>query len=160
MRKSLKIAVLLFAIGLFGHFAIVKGQDKSNEKVASFNGKLFRSDTDKPIVNARVILIDEKKSERQNNSLEVSTGADGTFTFERVVAGKYTLSIRVVYDKEEEVPCQFLMGKLNGEKDSQLLVITENDKKIYQIFIKGFTVKANKNITKEYDLVCISAFGG
>jgi len=160
MKNILILAVLLFTVGFFGHFTIVMAQDISKEKAASFNGKLFRSDTDKPIENARVILLDEKKSEKQNNSQEVRSGADGTFTFERVVAGKYTLSIRVVYDKEEDIPCQFLMGKLKGEKDSQLLVITENDKKIYQIFINGFTVKANKNITKQYDLVCVSAFGG
>ncbi len=159
MTKLLRLALLCSIAALCGQVAIVNAQDKSKDKVASFKGKLFRSDTKQPITNARVILLDEKKSDRQDNSQDVKSDADGNFSFDRVAAGKYTLSIRVAYDKEEDVPCQLLLGKLKGEKDSSLLVITEGGKKIYQIFIKGFTVKANQNITKEYDLVCVSAFG-
>ena len=160
MTKLFLSTLLFFILALCGHFAVVNAQDKSKDKVASFKGKLFRSDTSKPIANARVILLDDKKSEKQNNSQETQTDAEGNFSFDRVVAGKYTVSIRVAYDNEEDVPCQLLLGKLKGEKDSQLLVITEGNKKIYQVFIKGFSVKAKKNITKEYDLVCVSAFGG
>lgn len=156
MNKLLQLTLLFFIAALCGHLGVVKAQDK----VASFEGKLFRSDTDKPIANARVLLLDEKKSEKQNNSQETQTDEGGNFSFERVAAGKYTISIRVAYDKEEEVPCRFLIGKLKGEKDSALLILSEGDKKIYQIFIKGFSVKSGKNITKEYDLVCVSAFGG
>jgi hypothetical protein len=160
MTKFPQVILLFFVIALCGHFALLNAQDKSKDKVASFKGKLFRSDTKQPIANARVMLLDDKRSDKQDNSQEVKSDAGGNFTFDSVAAGKYTLSIRVVYDKEEDVPCQLLIGKLKGEKDSQLLVISEDGKKIYQIFIKGFTVKANKDITKEYDLVCVSAFGG
>ena len=160
MTKYLQLPTLILAVAFCGQFAVVKAQDKRNDNVASFKGKIFRSDKNTPIANARVILLDEKKSDKQDNSQLTQTDVEGNFNFERVPAGKYTISIRVVYDNEEDVPCQLLMGKLKGEKDSQLLVISEGGKKIYQVFIKGFTVKANKNITKEYDLVCISAFGG
>jgi uncharacterized GH25 family protein len=160
MTKLLQLALLFFLVTLCGHFAIVNAQDQSKGKVASFMGKLFRSDTDKPIANARVILLDDKKSEKQDNSQETQTDAEGNFSFERVSAGKYTISIRVSYDKEADVPCPFLVGKIKGEKDSQLLVVSEGGRKIYQVFIGGFSVKAKKNITKEYDLACVSAFGG
>ena len=159
MTKLFKIALLVSILALCGNPALVDGQDKSKEKVASFKGKLFRSDTNKPIPDARVILLDEKKSDKKDRSQDAKSDTDGKFSFDRVEAGQYTIAIRVVYDKEEDVPCQLLMGKLKGEKESQLLVITEGSKKIYQIFIKGFTVKANKDITKEFDLACISAFG-
>lgn len=136
MTKFLQFTFLFFIIALCGHFAVVNAQDKSKDKVASFKGKLFRSDTKQPIANARVILLDDKKSDKQDNSQEVKSDAEGNFSFDRVAAGKYTLSIRVAYDKEEDVPCQLLVGKLKGEKDSQLLVVGEGGKKIYQVFIK------------------------
>ncbi|HMJ08138.1 MAG TPA: carboxypeptidase-like regulatory domain-containing protein [Pyrinomonadaceae bacterium] len=160
MTRLLQLTLLFFVVALCAQFAVVNAQDKSKEKVASFKGKLFRSDTNKPIANARVILLDDQKSDKQNNSQETQSNAEGTFSFEHVTAGKYTVSIRVSYDNEEDIPCRLLLGKLKGEKDSQLLVISDGGKKIYQVFIKGFSVKAKKNITKEYDLVCVSAFGG
>jgi hypothetical protein len=159
MTKFFRITILLSIAALCGHFALVGAQDKSKEKVASFKGKLFRSDTKQPIANAQVILLDEKKSDKQDHSQDVKSDAEGNFAFEKVAAGKYTLAIRVVYDKEEDVPCQLLLGKLKGEKESSVLVISEGGKKIYQIFIKDFTVKANRDITKEYDVACVSAFG-
>lgn len=159
MTKFLQFTFLFSIVVLCGHFAVIDAQDKSKDKVASFKGKLFRSDTNKPIADARVILLADKKSEKQSRSQEVKSDSDGNFSFDRVEAGKYTLSIRVAYDQSQDVPCQLLLGKLKGEKDSQLLVMSEGNKKIYQVFIKGFSVKANKNISKEYDLVCVSAFG-
>lgn len=160
MKRILQLTLLFYIVVLCGQLVVVNAQDKSKEKDASFKGKVFRSDTNKPIANARVILLDDKKAEEQNNSQETQTDSDGNFTFDRVIAGKYTISIRVTYDKEEDVPCQLLLGKLKGEKDSQLLVVSEGGKSIYQVFIKGFSMKAKKNVTKEYDLVCVSAFGG
>jgi len=160
MTKSLQFVLLFFVVALCGHSAVVKGQVVSKDNGALFKGKIFRSDTNKPIENAHVILLDDKKSDKQDNSQETKTDADGNFSFDRVVAGKYTISIRVTYDKEEDVPCHLLLGKLKGEKDSQLLVINESGKQIYQVFIKGFSLKADKNVTKDFDLVCVSAFGG
>ena len=160
MIKLLRFTLFVFIVTLCGQFAVVNAQDEKKDKVAVFRGKLFRSDTSKPIANARVMLLDDKKSEKQNNSQETRTGTDGSFTFDKVVAGKYTISMQVAYDNEEDVPCQLLLGKIKGEKDSAILVVTEGSKKIYQVFIKGFSVKPKKDVTKEYDLVCVSAFGG
>lgn len=160
MTKLFHISLILSLTSLFGFSPVAHAQEKDKEKVGSFKGRLFRSDTNQPIQNARVILLDDKKSDTWNNSQETKTDAEGHFSFDRVVAGQYTVAIRVAYEKEEDVPCSLLMGKLKGEKESQLLVISEGGKKIYQIFIKGFSMKANKSMTKEYDLVCVSAFGG
>lgn len=159
MNKIVKFMFLILVISIGTNLLTVKAQDKNADKTASFKGKLFRSDTNQPITNAQITLLDSKKSEKQNNSQEIKTDEKGNFSFDRVIAGKYTISIRVAYDKKDEVPCQFLIGKLKGEKESKLLVITEGNKKIYQVFIENFAVKANKNIEKEYDLACIGAFG-
>ena len=149
--KSFLILGIVILIGLTSILA--------QDKTSSFKGKLFRSDTNAAIADARIILLDDKKTGTKDNSVEAKTNKDGKFLIPAVLGGKYTISIRVVYDREEDVPCQLLMGRLKGEKDSQLLVITEGTKKIYQVFIKGFSVKAGKQIEKDLDVSCVSMFG-
>lgn len=133
-------------------------QDSKTKKATVFSGRIMRSDTNKAVPNVKIALLDEKKSDEKDNSAQAETDADGKFLFENVKPGKYTISIRAVFDREEDVPCQLLMGKID-EPNSQLLIITEDGKKVEQIFIKGFSVKEGKEIVKEFDLVCKSVFG-
>jgi hypothetical protein len=136
----------------------VSAPAQKKEKVAVFKGKVMRSDTKQPVPKVKILLLDEKKSDKQDNSVQTETDEEGNFVFNDLKAGKYTISIRAYFEKEEDVPCQLLMGKID-EPNSQLLVITEKNQIVEQIFIKGFSVKAGKEITKEFDLVCKSLFG-
>jgi len=111
------------------------------------------------VANVRVILLDEKKSDNQDNSVETKTDEKGNFAIDRVKSGRYTVIIEAIFDKEEDVPCQLLMGKID-EPNSSLIVETKNNKRIEHIFIKNFSVKEGKEIKKEFDLVCKSMFGG
>lgn len=151
-KQLLILTILLFSIS-------ISAQDsKKNEKVTVFKGRVMRSDTKRPVAKVEILLMDEKKSEKQDNSVRTETDEEGNFVFNDLKAGKYTISIRAFFDNEEDVPCQLLMGKID-EPNSQLLVVTEKDKKVEQIFIKGFSVNAGKEITREFDLVCQSLFG-
>jgi hypothetical protein len=134
-------------------------QDAKSEKVTSFSGKVFRSDTKAAVPDVVIFLLDEKKSEKQNNSVETRTDKKGNFLIENVKPGKYTIIIEATFDREEDVPCQLLMGKID-EPNSSLIVETKEGKKIEHIYIKGFNFKAGKEIKKEFDLVCKSMFGG
>lgn len=157
--KTLKIlTVLTFTLLLFSSAVLAQDSKQKNEKTAVFKGRIFRSDRNQPVEKVRILLMDDKKSGDKDNSVQMETDKDGKFLFENLKPGKYTISIRAVFDKEEDVPCQLLMGKID-EPDSSLLVITEGGKKIEQIFIKNFSVKGGKEINKEYDLVCKSLFG-
>ncbi len=150
LHKGILVIVAILAVCL---------TTSAQDKTGSFKGKLFRSDTKAPLAGARVLLLDAKKSDTKDNSVEATTDVDGKFMFPTIAAGKYTISIRIAYDREEDVPCQLLMGRLKTEKNSKLLVLTEGNKKIYQVFIEGFSVKAGKQIDKDYDLSCVSMFG-
>lgn len=109
--------------------------------------------------NVVIFLFDEKKSEKQNDSVETKTDEKGNFLIENVKPGKYTIIIEATFDREEDVPCQLLMGKTD-EPNSTLIVETKDGKKIEHIYIKGFSFKAGKEVKKEFDLVCKSMFGG
>lgn len=155
--KNLAFAALIFftfLICAYDGFC----QNTGKTMVASFNGNIFRSDTKAGVPNVRVILLDEKKSGKQNNSTETTTDDKGDFLFSDIKPGKYTLAIEAVFDHEEDVPCQLLIGKVD-EPNSSVLVETKEGKEIEHIFVKGFTVKAGKEIRKEIDLVCKSLFG-
>jgi hypothetical protein len=180
MKRLLQLTAIASIITLSGQPAFANAQGKSKDKVASFKGRVFRSDTKQPFQNARVFLTDEKKSEKRDNSQETRTDADGNFSFDRVVAGKYTLTIRAEFDREDDVPCRLNLGKLADNTDpsmaaiSQLLsqnvtmnvevkngkdkmlisVKPENKKFVEQVQIKSLALKANENIMREFDLVC------
>jgi hypothetical protein len=154
----MKIIKILTFFTLAFLFFSVSASAQKKEKVTVFKGKVVRSDTKQVVPKVKISLLDEKKSDKQDNSVETETDEEGNFVFNNLKAGKYTISIRAFYEKEEDVPCQLLMGKID-EPNSQLLVITEKNQKVEQIFIKGFSVKAGKEITKEFDLVCKSLFG-
>lgn len=146
--------LLLIMVLLFGHHPAT-----DQPKTVLLKGKVIRSDTKQPIANASIILLDEKKSEKVDNSVETKSDAEGNYVFEKVVPGKYTVSIRAWYATQEEAPCQLLMAK-TSEKDSSVMVAREKDKFVQQVFIKGFAIKGGKDLVKDFDFACKSMFGG
>lgn len=130
--------------------------------------------------NVQVVLTDEKKSEKRDNSQETRTDADGNFSFDRVMSGKYTLTIRVEFEKEGDVPCRLNLSELGNNSDPSMAAIAqilsqnvtmnvevkngkdkmlinvrpEGKKFIEQVQIKGLALKAGEDATREFDLVC------
>jgi hypothetical protein len=127
-------------------------------KTVSLKGKVIRSDTKQPIANALIVLLDEKKSEKQDNSVEAKSNEEGNYVFEKLAPGKYTVSIRAWYATQEDAPCQLLMAK-TSDKGSTVMVARDKDRFVQQVFIKGFTVKAGKDIVRDFDFACKSMFG-
>ena len=126
-------------------------------KTASLKGKVFRSDMGEAIAGASIILLDENKSDKQDNSVDTKTDDRGNYSLANVAAGKYTVSIRAWYKTEEEAPCQLLMAKTR-EKNSTVLVARDKDKFVQQLFVKGFSIKSGKEIVKDFDFACKSMF--
>jgi ABC-type microcin C transport system permease subunit YejE len=127
-------------------------------KTVTLKGKVFRSDTKEPIANASIVLLDEKKSEKKDNSVEAKTDEQGNFIFEKLANGKYTVSIRAWYKTQEDAPCQLLMAK-TVDKDSMVMVARDKDQFVQQVFIKGFSVKAGNDVVRDFDFACKSMFG-
>jgi hypothetical protein len=67
-----------------------------NDKTTSMKGKVFRSDTNQPIANAQIVLLDEKKSDKQDNSIDTKTDGQGNYSFPTVASGVYTVHSRLV----------------------------------------------------------------
>jgi hypothetical protein len=126
-------------------------------KTTSMKGKVFRSDTNQPIPNASIVLLDEKKSDKQDNSTDTKSDEQGNYSLANVVAGVYTVSIRAWYPTQEDAPCQLLMAK-TADKNSTVMVARDKDRFVQQVFIKGFSIKAGKEFTKDFDFACKSMF--
>jgi carboxypeptidase family protein len=159
MRK-LALGLLLFAPLLFpvARTASVAGASLE-EKTTAVKGVVYRGDKDHPVADAEVLLLDDKKAgEKNDGSVGTKTDAKGEYAFERVAAGKYTVSIRTFYDTQEEAPCQLLAAKTK-DKDSVVLVMKEKDKFVEQVFIKNFSVKAGKEVVRDFDIACKGLFG-
>ena len=127
-------------------------------KTVSMKGRVFRSDTKQPIPHARLILLDENKSSSKDNSIDTKADEEGNYVFEKVVPGKYTVSIRAWYKTQEEAPCQLLMAK-TADKNSMVTVLSEKNEFVQQVFIKDFSIKGGKEIVKDFDFACKSMFG-
>lgn len=133
------------------------GSETDRTKSATLKGRIFRSDTKAPVPNASITLLDEKKSEKQDNSVDAIADESGNYIFPNVVAGSYTVSIRSWYKTQEEAPCQLLMAK-TSDKDSMVTVARDKDRFVQQVFIKGFSVKAGKDAVRDFDFACRSLF--
>lgn len=153
-RRIVSLSIFVVSIVLLGHASATEQSD-----TASLKGKVIRSDTKQPIANASIILLDEKKSEKVDNSVETKSDAEGNYVFDKVVPGKYTISIRAWYATQEDAPCQLLMAK-TSDKDSSVVVARDKDKFVQQVFIKGFAIKSGKDLVKNFDFACKSMFGG
>ena len=151
-RLLLSGLVLISLVGVGASFA------DDAQKTVSVKGKIFRSDTKEPIANALIVLLDEKKSDKHENSVEAHTDEQGNYVFEKVVPGKYTVSIRAWYTRQEDAPCKLLMAK-TAEKDSPVVVARDKNQFVQQVFIKGFSVKSGKELVKDFDFACKSMFG-
>lgn len=154
-HKILASFIMLISFLAVMQMADVLADEKP--KTASLKGRVFRSDTKDPIANALIILLDDKKSEKQDNSVEARTDDQGNYIFQNVPSGKYTVSIRAWYKTQEDAPCQLLMAK-TADKDSMVMVARDKDKFVQQVFIKGFSIKAGKEIVKDFDFACKSMF--
>ncbi len=156
-----KLLLVIFVVTVLFSIAQVSGdaQDKSKDKTTTLKGKIYRGDKDHPVADAVIVLLDEKKSNEKDNSVKAKTDAQGNFVFEKVMEGKYTASIRIWYQSQEDVPCEFLMAKTK-DKDSLVVVAKDKDKFIEHISIKGISVKAGKENVKDFDIACKNMFGG
>src|SRR5215510_6714009 len=101
-----KLIALCAVVLVMAHLS----QATDQTKTSTLKGKIFLSETKQPLANASIILLDEKKSEKQDRSVETKTDDEGNYSFPEVAAGTYTVSIRAWYVTQEEAPCKLLMA--------------------------------------------------
>jgi hypothetical protein len=126
-------------------------------KTSSMKGRIFRSDTKQPIANAQIILLDKSKAKDKNNSIDTTTDEQGNYNFPAIAADTYIVSIRAWYPREEDTPCQLLAAK-TADKNSSVVIMQDKGKYLQQVFIDNFSVKAGKEVVKDFDFACKSLF--
>jgi hypothetical protein len=134
------------------------GNSGSAGKTSVVKGTLYRGDKSHPVSGAVIVLLDEKKNEKSDNSVGTKADTNGNYTFPNVAESRYTVSIRTWYDRQEDVPCHLLMATTK-DKGTLLVLQEENKRFVEQIFIKGFSVKGGKDVTRDFDIECKSMFG-
>ena len=154
--KTIKMLLIFLLVSVVQIKADQPTEDK--DKVTTLKGAIYRSDRNYPVAKAVIILLDEKKSEKKDDSVHTQTDENGNYAFEKVKAGKYTVSIRTWHKSQEEVPCQLLMAKTK-EKDSAVIVMRDKESFVEQIFIKGFSIKGGKEMVRDFDIGCKGMFG-
>jgi hypothetical protein len=155
MRRTISQMLSILGVLVVTFSPLALGGEQT--KTTSMKGKVFRSDTNQTIPNASIVLLDEKKSEKQDNSIDTKSDDQGNYSFENVVAGVYTVSIQAWYPTKEDAPCQLLIAK-TVDKNSTVMVAREKDKFVQQVFIKGFSIRSGKEFTKNFDFACKSMF--
>ncbi|HEY6253421.1 MAG TPA: hypothetical protein VI685_25980, partial [Candidatus Angelobacter sp.] len=88
---------------------------------------------------------------------ETKADENGNYQFANVAESRYTVSIRTWHDRQEDVPCQFVIAKTK-DKESSLIVLQDHGKFVEQVFIKGFSIKGGKDTDRDFDIECKSAF--
>ncbi len=134
------------------------GKTNASGKTSTVKGTLYRGDKSHPVSGATIILLDERKSQNSDRTVDTKADENGKFQFPSVAESDYTVSIRTWYDRQEDVPCQLLMAKTK-DKNSTVVVVHDHGKYVEQVFIRGFSIKGGKDIAKDFDIACSSMFG-
>jgi hypothetical protein len=125
-------------------------------KPASVEGSIYRGDKSHPVSGALIILLDDRHS---GEGPSTKTDENGNYRFPNVSEGRYTISIRTFYDRQEDAPCHLLMAKTKDKNSTVLVLKDDQGKFVEQVFVKDFSVKGGKAITRDLDIACSSMFG-
>src|SRR5713101_2228635 len=156
---TIKTAVVLIALvsSSFSASFVTNTQPARGKKTVTLRGTIFRGDRQHPVANALILLMNAKEGEGQSSSVEVKTDAGGAYRLDAVPEGKYRVSIRTWYDSQEQVPCKLTAAKTK-DNNSTVAVLMENGRYVEQVFIGDVSIKAGKEIVRDFDLECKSLF--
>ena len=153
MVRFAALIAICFALGLPGTSVPAT---TAQAKFSVVKGTVYRGDKSRPAAGAIIVLLDEKAG-GGGNSIETKADEEGNYVFERVAEGRYTVGIQTRHSRKEDVPCQLLVAKTK-DKNSTVVILADKETYVEQIFIQGFSIKAGKEIGRDFDIACKSAF--
>ena len=155
MVRFTTLIAICFVLGLSGATGPAAATG-AQAKFTVVKGTVYRGDKSHPAAGAVIILLDEKAGS-SGNSKETKADKEGNYVFDRVAEGRYTVGIQTRHSRKEDVPCQLLVAK-SKDKNSTVVILADKGAYVEQIFIKGFSIKAGKEIGRDFDIACQSAF--
>lgn len=155
LRTTGAFAVLLaLLLGVLCPLGAVPDKER---KVSTLKGVVYRGERSRPVANAQILMLTFQGRDQLEEKYDTKTDATGAYRLEGLPGGKYRITIRVLYDTREQVPCKLSAAK-TSDKNSVVAVLEEEGKFVEQVFIDGFSIKAGKELEKDFDLQCQPMF--
>jgi len=138
--------------------AVVSVTTAQSNPGSVLKGKVFLTDKEHPVVGAMIFLIPIIDSKKGPEIAAVKTDDHGDYEFKNVPEGKYTISIKSYYKKQEDLPCKFLLAKTRNPVLA-LVVMQEKGQYVQHVMSDEFSIKGTKEVVKNFDVTCTQAFG-
>src|SRR6266404_9228342 len=103
--KRIPIAIVFLLLAMSVNISHRAKAQLATSESGALSGKVFRSDTNVPIDNSYILLMQEKQTRAEANHFDIRTDPDGKYRFTNIPAGKYTVSIYSWYPNRLDVPC-------------------------------------------------------
>ncbi len=153
--KNLGSFAMLMLLCSFATVNLAGQQASSKAELGIIKGKVFRSDMNEPISNSYILLMQDKDSSAEVEHFDVRTDENGNYHFNNIPTGKYTVSIYAWFSKKSDAPCQNSSKAKIVDKGKVKVEWQYKSNAFMEIVtIKGFSVEGNREMVKNFDLVC------
>jgi hypothetical protein len=126
---------------------------EADVELAAIRGKVFRSDSGKPISNSYVLLASETNPAGEH--FDTRTNANGEYVLKGISPGSYTISIYAWFRKKRDVPCQNPQKERTAEGDDVTVEYQRKSGAFMEIITrKRLSIDAGKQKIKNFDLSC------
>ncbi len=121
----------------------------------TLTGKVFRSDTNQAISNSYILIMQEVQPRALAKHFDLRTDEKGHYRFNELPPGPYTISIYSWSRKRSDVPCQNPLEAKTID-DGKVTVEWQRKSEAFMeiVTIKGFSIEANRETFKDFDLSC------
>ena len=153
--KRIPIAIVFLLLAMSVNISPRAKAQLATSESGALSGKVFRSDTNVPIDNSYILLMQEKQNRAEAKHFDIRTDTDGKYRFTNIPAGKYTVSIYSWYPNRLDVPCtDSLDAKSADEGHVTVEWQRKSDAFMEIITIKGLAIEADRDTTKDFDVLC------
>lgn len=119
-------------------------------KMSNIAGRVFRSDTNQPVVGAKISFIPY-----HGQTLTATTDENGNYFFPQMKIGKYKIDIALRYKTMAQSPCSLLGSRAVKEKNSNVTMKDEGLGLVeIWVSIDPFKIVSSKPIKKDFDVAC------
>ena len=152
-RVPIAVALILLAASVTT-MPPVNGQ-RVISNPGTLNGKVFRSDTNVPISNSYILLMQETEKPIDAQHFDTRTDDKGNYKFNNIPAAKYTVSIYSWYRTRSDVPCAESTAAKTVD-DGHVTVEWQWKSNAFMeiVTIKGFAIDSDHDTSKDFDVAC------
>jgi len=152
-RVTIAIALILLTTSV-ATMPRVNGQ-RVISNPGTLKGKVFRSDTNVPISNSYILLIQETEKSVDAQHFDTRTNDEGEYKFNDILAAKYTVSIYSWYRNRSDVPCvESTDAKTVDEGHVTVEWQWKSNAFMEIVTLRGFAIYADHERSKDFDVAC------